>query len=261
MATWDIIFIGVLASLIAGLGASFGALAIFLKKEISIRTLDILMGFAAGVMLAASFFSLIIPALELDNGGGIWIVTLGIILGALLIAGIDKLLPHSHFESGKEGPRTKKVTGIWLFVIAIAIHNFPEGLAVGVSFGTGELAPGLIVALAIGFHNIPEGAAIAFPLLRENYSKKKAFFVATLTGLVEPIGAFLGLLLVSIAEIFLGIGLAFAAGAMIFVVIDEIIPETHTREFSREVTFAILVGFIFMMILDILMEPFLMSFF
>ncbi len=261
MVIWNIILVGVFAALIAGLGASIGALTIFFKKEISIRTLDILMGLAAGVMLAASFFSLILPALELENGGGIWIVTLGLILGALLIALIDKLLPHSHFEGGEEGPRTKKVTGIWLFVIAIAIHNFPEGLAVGVSFGTGEFAPGLIVALAIGLHNIPEGAAIAFPLLRENYSKKKAFFVATLTGLVEPIGAFLGLLLVSIAEIFLGIGLAFAAGAMIFVVIDEIIPETHTRQFSREVTFAILVGFIFMMILDILMEPFLMSFF
>ncbi len=256
---WWIILIGTLASLGAGLATALGALPVFFKKSISDKTLDLLLGFAAGVMLAASAFSLLVPALELDPslGGGVWIVSAGVLAGAVFIAVIDKWAPHKHFVSGPEGKVSKRLAATWLFIIAIAIHNFPEGLAVGVSFGTNELTAGLVVAIAIGLQNIPEGTAVAMPLLREGYSRKKAFLIAASTGLVEPIGAFLGVAAVSVTKFVLGFGMAFAAGAMIFVVADEIIPETHGKKYSRQVTFGIIAGFVIMMFLDNFLEPFL----
>jgi len=150
---------------------------------------------------------------------------------------------------------TKKLAAIWLFIIAITIHNFPEGLAVGVSFGSGEISTGLVVAIAIGLQNIPEGTAVAMPLLREGYSQKKAFMIAASTGLVEPLGALIGVSAVSYASFFLGFGMAFAAGAMIFVVSDEIIPETHGKEYARQITFGVIIGFVIMMFLDNWIEP------
>ncbi len=258
MVDWNIILIGTLASLGAGLATAVGALPVFWKKQISDRALNAMLGFAAGVMLAASVFSLIVPALELEVGGSIWVVSLGIICGALFIALIDKWAPHKHFVRGREGKMTKRLASLWLFIIAITIHNFPEGLAVGVSFGSGEIVAGLIVAIAIALQNIPEGTAVAMPLLRENYSRKKSFLIAACTGLVEPIGAFIGVALVSIASFFLGFGMAFAAGAMIFVVSSEIIPETHARGNSKNlVTFGLMTGFVIMMFLDVWIEPLL----
>ncbi|MHA1686686.1 MAG: ZIP family metal transporter [Candidatus Heimdallarchaeaceae archaeon] len=258
---WHIVLIGTLASFIAGFSTSLGAIPVFFRKSLSSRSLDLLLGFAAGVMLAASAFSLIIPALELEVGGGVWIVSGGVLVGAIFIAVIDKWAPHQHFVKGPEGIMTKKLATVWLFVIAITIHNFPEGLAVGVSFGSANISAGLIVAIAIGLQNIPEGTAVAMPLLKENYSKKQAFFIAMATGLVEPIGALIGVTLVSFASFFLGFGMAFAAGAMIFVVVDEIIPETHTKEHARAVTFGIIIGFVVMMFLDNFIEPFIAQFF
>jgi len=277
MVNWELILIGTLASLGAGLATGLGALPVFSKRKISEKTLDLLLGFAAGVMLAASAFSLLVPALNLspEEGGApnfssealqnLWtvsIVVIGVLAGAFFIDFVDRWAPHKHFVKGPEGKMSKRLAATWLFIIAITIHNFPEGLAVGVSFGSGDserIAAGLVVAIAIGLQNIPEGTAVAMPLVREGYSKKKAFWIATLTGIVEPIGAFIGVSIVGVAKFFLGFGMAFAAGAMIFVVSDEIIPETHTKEHSRQVTFGILVGFVIMMFLDNFIEPVLNS--
>ncbi|MHA1399450.1 MAG: ZIP family metal transporter [Candidatus Heimdallarchaeaceae archaeon] len=266
---WRIILIGTLASLFAGGATGLGAIPVFFKKDISDKTLDLLLGFAAGVMLAASAFSLLVPALELsiEEGGGfyigniavesVWVVSVGILFGAVFIDLIDKWAPHKHFIAGPEGTISKRLAATWLFIIAITIHNFPEGLAVGVSFGTEQVASGTIVAMAIGLQNIPEGTAVAMPLLREGYKRRKAFFIALFTGLVEPVGAFIGVAAVTVAKFFLGFGMAFAAGAMIFVVIDEIIPEMHGKKYARQVTFGVIIGFVIMMFLDNFLEPFL----
>lgn len=288
LATWQIILIGTGASLFAGLATAFGAIPVFFKKDISDKTLDLLLGFAAGVMLAASAFSLLVPALNLDpltfgsqlkfsafnlslnelniepvitesrfQLGSIWVVVLGLLVGAFFIDLVDKWAPHEHFVAGPEGKMSKRLAATWLFIIAITIHNFPEGLAVGVSFGNGNVGEGSVVAIAIGLQNIPEGTAVAMPLLREGYSKKKAFMIAAATGLVEPLGAVIGVSAVSSAQFFLGFGMAFAAGAMIFVVVDEIIPETHGKEYARLVTFGVIIGFVVMMFLDNFIEPIL----
>ena len=242
----DIIVYGLFASLIAGLSTGAGALPILFVKRVSDRLLDVMMGFAAGVMLAASSFGLLIPAIEL---GGVWVAVIGLAMGAVLIHLIDRFAPHFHFISGKEGSSTN-LAKIWLFIIAITIHNFPEGLAVGVSFGGGDVARGLVIATAIGLQNIPEGLAVAFPLVRENYSRLKALGYATLTGLVEPVGGLIGSALVSFAQPILPWGLAFAAGTMIFVVSDEMIPESHRKGFEREATLGLIFGFLVMMLLD-----------
>ena len=266
LATWQIILIGTGGSLAAGLATAIGAIPVFFKKDISDKTLDLLLGFAAGVMLAASAFSLLVPALDpetvppitigssfiLDN---IWIVSLGVIIGMIFIDLIDKWAPHEHFIAGPEGTVSKRLAATWLFIIAITIHNFPEGLAVGVSYGNGDISGGSVVAIAIGLQNIPEGTAVAMPLLREGYSKKKAFMIAAFTGLVEPFGAVIGVSAVTVAHFFLGFGMAFAAGAMIFVVVDEIIPETHTKKHARQVTYGVIIGFVIMMFLDNFIEP------
>ena len=242
----ELIYIGFIASLLAGLATGAGALPIILVRKVPDSILDILLGFAAGVMLSATAFSLLIPAIEL-SGSLISSVNFGI--GALTIHLIDRFVPHLHPVAGAEGPPSR-LARVWLMIIAITIHNFPEGLAVGVSFGTGDIASGLIIATAIGLQNMPEGLAVALPLLRERYSAFKAIGYATLTGLVEPLGGLLGLALVSVSHSFLPFGLAFAAGAMLFVVADEMVPESHKKGFGREATFGLVVGFIIMMLLD-----------
>ena len=205
--------LGIIASLTAGLATGIGAIPIFFTRNISKKILDILLGAAAGIMLAATSFSLIVPAIEKGGGGikGPTIVLLGILAGGFFLDLIDKLFPSSNllsnavddppsqkgmFRSIGENPRLRK---IWLFVLAITVHNFPEGMAVGVGFGDGDIANGLSIAIGIGLQNLPEGLAVALPLLRENYSKVKAWSVALLTGLVEPIGGLLGILLVQIS--------------------------------------------------------------
>lgn len=247
--------LGLIASLLAGTATGLGAIPIFFKKEFTRRTLDLMLGFAAGVMLAASAFSLLVPAFEeqlVQNTG--WpavftIVGLGFMLGALFVYSSDRYLPHEHFKKGHEGPDSK-LGRVWLLVIAIAIHNFPEGLAVGVSFGGGHTLTGLSVALAIGLQNIPEGLAVAAPLVREGYSRKYAAGLALLTGLVEPIGGLLGVSVVTFAVGLLPYGLAFAAGAMVYVVGDEMVPESHSGGNERLATWGIMIGFFIMMSLD-----------
>ncbi|MCD6380963.1 MAG: ZIP family metal transporter [Candidatus Odinarchaeota archaeon] len=242
----DIILIGSLASLLAGLATSIGALPIFFMRGISDRLLDVMLGFSAGIMLAATSFSLLIPAMEI---GGLVVSVLGIAFGAITINLMDRFIPHMHIISGLEGP-TSRIARVWLLIIAMTIHNFPEGMAVGVSFGTGDVSTGLVVAMAIGLQNMPEGLAVAMPLLREGRSRSKAFLYATATGLVEPVGGFLGVSIVSLSANFLPWGLAFAAGAMLYVVSDEMIPESHRREFASEATLGLISGFIVMMFLD-----------
>ncbi|MEM3479472.1 MAG: ZIP family metal transporter [Candidatus Bathyarchaeia archaeon] len=242
----ELFYTGLAASLIAGLATGAGALPVIFVKSVSDNLLDVLSGFAAGVMLAATAFSLLVPAIEL---GGPLISAIGLGAGALIIHLVDQFTPHFHPVAGAEGP-SSRLSRVWLLMIAITIHNFPEGLAVGVSFGTGNIASGLIVATAIGLQNMPEGLAVALPLLREKYKTSKAIGYATLTGLVEPLGGLLGLVLVSASHSFLPWGLAFAAGAMLFVVADEMVPESHRKGFGREATFGLVAGFIVMMLLD-----------
>jgi ZIP family zinc transporter len=242
----EIIQLGVISSLLAGLATGAGALPVLFTRRISDRLLDVMLGFSAGVMLAATSFSLIVPAIELS---GPWVAVFGVVLGAFVLHLVDRSVPHLHPLLGAEGPPSK-LPRVWLFVLAITIHNFPEGLAVGVSFGSGDVTAGLVIALAIGLQNMPEGLAVALPLLREGYSRGKSLWYGTLTGLVEPVGGLLGVALVSIFIPILPWGLAFAAGAMLFVVSDEMIPESHRKGFEREATFGLIAGFVVMMALD-----------
>ena len=244
----EAILLGSVASLAAGLATGAGALPVLFTTKVSDRMLDIMLGFSAGVMLAATSFSLIIPAIELS---GPWVAVFGLVLGALVLHLLDRFLPQYHPIFGLEGPPSG-LPRVWLFILAITIHNFPEGLAVGVSFGTGDVAGGLVIAMAIGLQNMPEGLAVALPLLREGYTRRKSLWYATLTGLVEPIGGLLGVALVSIFHPILPWGLSFAAGAMLFVVSDEMIPQSHLKWFEREATFGLISGFVIMMLLDCL---------
>jgi len=241
-----VVVIGALASLLAGLATSLGAIPVLFMKGVSHRLLDTMLGFAAGVMLAATAFSLLVPAIDM---GGVWITSLGFLVGALTVNLLDRFVPHSHFVMGDEGPKSS-LSRVSLLVLAITIHNFPEGLAVGVSFGGGSIAAGLVVAIAIALQNVPEGAAVAFPLVREGVSRGRAFKIATLTGLVEPLGGLVGVLVVTLAKAVLPLALAFAGGAMAYVVSDEMIPESHRKGHELEATTGFIIGFVVMMILD-----------
>ncbi len=251
----NVTLLGLTASMAAGLATAAGALPVFfLRRELPARVLDTLLGFAAGVMLAATSFSLIIPAIEKGGGGvrGAGLAVLGILLGGFFLDAADRFFPHQHPGTGREG-RQSSLRKIWLFVIAITIHNFPEGMAVGVGFGDGDIGNGLSLALGIGLQNIPEGLAVALALQREGYTRGRLFLVALLTGLVEPVGGLVGVVLVQAARPLLPLALSFAAGAMLFVVSDEIIPETHTGGFHRSATFGVLFGFVIMMFLDVVL--------
>ncbi len=245
--------LGLIASLLAGLATSIGAIPVLFTRRLSPRLYDGMLGFAAGVMLAATVFSLIIPAMEHAGGGlrGALTAGVGLILGGLFLDLVDRYSPHRHFIKGPEGgTASSTLQRIWLFIIAITIHNFPEGLAVGVGIGGGDVANGVILAMGIAIQNVPEGLAVALALLGERYSLSQVFWITLFTGLVEPIGGLLGVAGVTLAKPVLPYALAFAAGAMLFVISDEIIPETHQRGNERVATYMLLVGFIVMMTLD-----------
>jgi len=212
-----------------------------------------MLGAAAGVMLAATAFSLLVPGMAYGNlvspGKGIYIVSFGMLIGALFLHYADRQLPHVHFESVSD-THLSSLKKVWLFIIAITIHNFPEGMSVGVSFGSGEMKNGVVLAIAIALQNIPEGLAVALPLVGLGYNKWRAVGIATLTGLVEPVGGLLGITMVTLFQPILPIAMGFAAGAMLFVISEEIIPETHSNGRSRYATFALMIGFIIMMTLD-----------
>lgn len=240
------IWLGGLASLGAGLATGLGGLPVFFTKKASHKVMDGLLGFSAGIMLGATSFSLILPSIQLGN---VWIASIGILLGGAFLATANRIVPHIHTFSGPEG-LPLSLSRVWLFVLAITIHNFPEGMSVGVGFGKGDLGEELGLAMGIGFQNIPEGMAVAFALLREGYRPFRAFGYATLTGLVEPIGGLIGVSIVTLAQSLLPWGLAFAGGAMLFVISNEIIPETHRSGHPLEATFGVLLGFVVMTIFD-----------
>ena len=245
--------IGFLACVLASLATGLGALPAAFFKEVSNNVFNTLLGAAAGVMLAAIAFSLLVPGIEAGNalwpGKGLWAVALGMLVGALFLHLADKKLPHLHFDDASN-IQTASLQKIWLFIVAITIHNFPEGMSVGVSFGTGDMHNGTVLAIAIALQNIPEGLAVALPLVALGYNKWKAVGIATLTGLVEPIGGILGITMVATFTSIMPFAMGFAAGAMLFVISEEIIPETHANGRSRYATFALMIGFIIMMALD-----------
>ena len=248
--------LGILASLVAGLFTLVGALPVLLLGRVSFRVQDSLLGFGAGIMLAATAFSLAEPAIieaqrYVPNVlGAALVVSLGIGLGGVSVLLLDTLLPHEHFAVGKQsGAEAARIKRIWLFVFAISIHNLPEGLAVGVGYSTGDISGGLALTIGIGLQNMPEGLIVALGLMSVGYSRWTGLGVALLTGLVEPVGGTFGAVVVTVAAFLLPLGLAFAAGAMLFVISHEIIPESHRKGHQTYATMGVLIGFVLMMTL------------
>lgn len=252
-----VFYLGLFGSLLAGLGTGVGALPIFFFNQITQRVEGILLGFGAGVMLAATSFSLIIPGIEAgveltgNSSLSALIVAVGILLGGIFLWLAHRYMPHEHFIKGPEGSNPNNLRRAWLFILAITIHNFPEGLAVGVGFGGGLISNGIALAIGIGLQNIPEGFVVAIALISEKYSKWSAFSIALFTGLVEPVGGVIGASIVSVAQGVLPWAMAFAAGAMLFVISDEIIPESHRLGYEKEATAGVMLGFVIMMFLDV----------
>ena len=248
---------GLIGGIVAWLATTLGAVPALLGRSMTQRTSDTMLGFAAGVMLSASYFSLILPGIAAAEGlyGSVVIAALiagvGIALGSGFVAWLNATLPHEHFVSGHEGADSAALARIWLFVIAITIHNFPEGLSIGVSFGGDNLANGLSVMTGISLQDMPEGLAVAVALVGRGYSRRRAFFVAMLTGAVEPLGSLLGAAAVTVSSGLLPWGLTFAAGAMLYIISHEILPETHRNGHQDRATAGLLFGLILMMILDV----------
>jgi ZIP family zinc transporter len=248
---------GAIASLVAGLGTGVGALPVLLPFEPNERVEGIFLGLGGGIMLAATSFSLLLPGTEaaIDAGyaptAAAAIMSIGVLLGGALLGLAHNQFPHEHLFKGIEGPKAKDLKRIWLFVAAIAIHNFPEGLAVGVGFGADEIAGAIALAVGIGLQNMPEGLVVAWALRSLGYSPLYALGISTLTGLIEPIGGIIGVGIISVSQEVLPWAMAFAAGAMLFVIVDEIIPETSQKSFNQRGTLGIVIGFVVMMFLDV----------
>uniref|UniRef100_A9AAD7 Zinc/iron permease n=1 Tax=Methanococcus maripaludis (strain C6 / ATCC BAA-1332) TaxID=444158 RepID=A9AAD7_METM6 len=265
LTSYNPVFLALLATIFTWLVTALGASLVYFTKSVNRKLLDISLGFAAGIMIAASFWSLLAPAIELSRSMDnlMWFPTsFGFLIGAFFLAGIDKLVPHLHM-----GQSLKEAEGIkttWhrnrLLLLAVTIHNIPEGLAVGVAFGAlalnmsmDYLMAACVLALGIGIQNFPEGIAVSFPLRGEGLSKNKSFFYGQLSAIVEPIAGVLGAYLVTIFTPLLPYALSFAAGAMIFVVIEDIIPECHSGGNIDIAAIAAIFGFIVMMILDVVL--------
>ena len=244
-----------LTALGVGGATIIGALIGFIFKKMSHRFSDIVLSFAAGVMLAAAVLGLVIPSLEYGGKFGIIITVAGIFAGAVCLNGIDKLVPHLHKIAGvyQEAHNNTNLSKVLLFVIAIAIHNLPEGIAAGVGFGSGNAAQALLIAGGIAIQNIPEGMVIIAPMLAAGVSAKRTFVFAMITGLVEVFGTMVGYFAVNIAAAILPFALAFAGGTMLYVISDEMIPETHSHGCERGATYSLLVGFCIMLVFDVLL--------
>ncbi len=245
----------ILTALGVGGATVFGSLIGFAFKKLSHKFSDIILSFAAGIMLSAAILGLILPAVELSDDYGLIVVIVGIFVGALCLNLIDKLVPHLHRIIGSEQEKHNKsdLSKVLLFVTAIAIHNLPEGIAAGVGFGSGNSSQALMIAGGIALQNIPEGMVIIAPLLAAGVTPKKTFICAMITGLVEVVGTFIGYFAVSIASAILPFALAFAGGTMLYVISDEMIPETHSHGSQRGATYALLIGFCVMLISDFLL--------
>ena len=244
-----------LTALGVGGATIFGSLIGFIFKKVSQKFSDIVLSFAAGVMLAAAVLGLIVPSIEYGGKWGILITVAGIFCGAVCLNLIDKLVPHMHRLVGVESEThpNANLSRVLLFVTAIAIHNLPEGIAAGVSFGSNDPNGALLIAGGIALQNIPEGMVIIGPMLAAGVTPRRTFICAMFTGLVEVIGTLIGYFAVSIASVILPFALAFAGGTMLYVISDEMIPETHAHGNERGATYALLVGFSIMLVTDVLL--------
>ncbi len=242
-----------LTALGVGGATVIGAVIGFIFKKVSHRFSDIVLAFAAGIMLAAAVLGLIIPSLEYGDNA-VFVSVIGIFCGAVAINIVDKLTPHLHKMTGadieKHPESADKLNKVLLFVMAIAIHNLPEGIAAGVGFGTGNVADAMLIAGGIALQNIPEGMVIIAPMLASGISIKRTFVIAMLTGVVEVVGTFLGYFAVSISEAILPFALSFAGGTMLYVISDEMIPETHAHGSERGATYSLIIGFCVMLVMD-----------
>jgi len=241
---------------VAALATALGALPALFVREISVRWEDIMLGFGAGVMAAAASFSLILPGVDAgteilgSKPAGAAIVAAGLLLGALFLLLADKAVPHEHLSAGRHGPDWMHLRRVWLMVFAIALHNFPEGMAIGVGFSGGDTSVGVPLAAAIAIQDIPEGLVVAVALRTVAYAPWQAALAGALTGLAEPLGAIIGVALTSGFAPLYPAGLGFAAGAMLWVVSHEIIPETHRKGHEQAATLGLIGGFVVMMMLD-----------
>lgn len=260
---YDPILLGLFATLFTWFVTALGASMVFFFKTINKKVLNSMLGFAAGVMIAASFWSLLKPAIEMAEASGTWPwmpAVVGFLAGGAFLLLVDKLLPHLH--SGLAMEKAEGIKTSWqrsvLLVLAITLHNIPEGLAVGVAFGAlasnpnaGMLASAVVLAIGIGLQNFPEGAAVSIPLRREGFSRLKAFTYGQFSGIVEPIAGVLGAYLVLSVTPLLPYALSFAAGAMIFVVVEQLIPESQLGNETDLSTIGAMLGFATMMFLDV----------
>lgn len=244
---------GVLLTAIGiGTATVFGSILGFVFKNISHKFSDVVLSFAAGVMLSASILGLILPSVEYGGKYGILITIIGIFAGAICLNLIDKLVPHLHRLTGTtaESQHNSSTNKVLLFVIAIAIHNLPEGIAAGIGFGSGDISQALVIAGGIALQNIPEGMVIIGPMLSVGIKPWRTFLLASVTGLVEIIGTLIGYFAVSISTAILPFALSLAGGTMLYIISDEMIPETHSHGNERSATYALIVGFCFMLLID-----------
>ena len=241
-----------LTALGVGGATAIGAIIGFIFKKFSHKFSDIVLAFAAGVMLSAAVIGLILPSVEYGGKWGVFITIAGIFVGAFALGIIDKFIPHTHgLLSENSDDKNSKINKVILFVMAIAIHNLPEGIAAGVGFGSGNTAQALIIAGGIALQNIPEGMVIIGPMLSAGVRPKKTLLIALLTGLVEVVGTLIGYFAVTVASVILPFALAFAGGTMIYVISHEMIPETHAHGAQKGATYSLLLGFCLMLLTDV----------
>ena len=233
-----------------------GAIIGFFVRDVDHKTNDVILGFAAGIMLAAAIIGLIVPAFDSFTISMLWLPVIGIFTGAIFLNFMDKVTPHLHKLSGVDSePHThnKNISRAMLFVMAVALHNLPEGMAAGVSFGNEDVSAAITVAVGIALQNIPEGIVTVSPLVMSGVKRSRAFVLAAATGLIEVVGTIAGFYMAEVSQHILPFALAFAGGTMLYIISDEMIPETHSHGYERIATYSLLIGFTVMLILDVVL--------